>query len=529
MYFATRISLGSEVVEVVSQELWQIEVQDRVYEATLDEVIEWIKEGAVLPEDRIRRGNLRWLSAGRVPELRKHFQSDTADEPASVTYELVTDFSDLLNVKPDAPADVAADTAQADESGQRFCLVHPSRPAAYYCKICGNLYCTTCPNKFGSDVRLCPSCGAMCAQYVQGEEILATRGAINKPYARRTNEAVQSETETPTTDTDTGLRFRDLLHAVKVPFRFPADFILCSFVVALLLLGQSSFVLGEIPALIFAVGCALLLSALLFGTLSKISENFAEDEPDASFRSRFRASTFHKDFVQPFLLGVAVFIVAFGAFFVLTAGAGVYAWWQFSDSVEAVESAMRESQTKLDLAAQEQQLSGQRVNIEESIEQSRQKLINSVLGREYAVDNPNVSRIIKSFMRLSLGFLMPIALAFVFGVVFFAAACATAVSTGSFKKTINPLVAFKTMRKFGFDYIKLLLILQLSVIVSAAAAIGVYQGFSRLEMPLAGFIAAIVTAALLFFFFWLVFSRLLVTATHRNLADTPAPLLPEEA
>lgn len=84
-----------------SQEIWQIEVQDRVYEATLDEVIEWIKEGAVQPEDRIRRGNLRWLSAGRVPELSKHFHPGAADEPASETYELITDFSDLQDVNPD--------------------------------------------------------------------------------------------------------------------------------------------------------------------------------------------------------------------------------------------------------------------------------------------------------------------------------------------------------------------------------------------------------------------------------------------
>ena len=505
-----------------SQELWQIEVQDRIYEATLDEVIEWIKEGAVLPEDRIRRGNLRWLSAGRVPELRKHFHPDTADEPASETYELVTDFSDLQDVNPAASAGDGADKPEATESGKRFCLVHPARPAAYYCKICGNLYCATCPNKFGADVRLCPSCGAMCAPYIEGEEILATRGAINKPYARRKYEALQSETETESTETDTGLRFRDLFEAVKVPFRFPADFILCAFVTAFLLLGQSLFVLGEITALVVAVGCALLLCALFFATLSKIYGDFAQDKPDASFRSRLSASTFSKDFVQPFLLGIAAFIVAFGAFFVLTAGAGVYAWWQFSDSVEAVESAMRESQAKLDATVKDSQLRGRRADIEESIEQSREKLINSVLGRQYAVDNPNVSRIVKSFMRLSLAFLMPIAFAFVFGIVFFPAACATAVSTGSFKKTIKPLAVFKTMRKFGFDYIKLLLILQLSVIVSAAAAVGAYMGFSRFELPLAGFIAAIAVAALVFFFIWLVFSRLLVAATRRSLEDTPA-------
>src|SRR5438034_3535422 len=58
-----------------SHELWQIEVNDRVYDATIEEVIEWIHEGSVLPDDKVRRGSLRWLPASRVPEFYRHFRS----------------------------------------------------------------------------------------------------------------------------------------------------------------------------------------------------------------------------------------------------------------------------------------------------------------------------------------------------------------------------------------------------------------------------------------------------------------------
>ena len=47
-----------------SHNTWQVFAQDRIFEAEYEELIQWIKEGAVLPEDKVRRGNLRWLNCG---------------------------------------------------------------------------------------------------------------------------------------------------------------------------------------------------------------------------------------------------------------------------------------------------------------------------------------------------------------------------------------------------------------------------------------------------------------------------------
>lgn len=62
-----------------SGEIWHVDAQNRIYEASYEEVIEWIKEGAVLPEDKVRRGNLRWLSASKVPEFNRYFLPVDAD------------------------------------------------------------------------------------------------------------------------------------------------------------------------------------------------------------------------------------------------------------------------------------------------------------------------------------------------------------------------------------------------------------------------------------------------------------------
>jgi len=50
-------------VQLQVQEAWRVRVDDRVYEADLTELIEWVKEGAVAPDDLVQKGTLRWLSA----------------------------------------------------------------------------------------------------------------------------------------------------------------------------------------------------------------------------------------------------------------------------------------------------------------------------------------------------------------------------------------------------------------------------------------------------------------------------------
>ena len=56
-------------------EIWQVEVNGQIYEANLEELAQWIDEGALLPADKIRRGNLRWLEAGKVPLLHNFFNA----------------------------------------------------------------------------------------------------------------------------------------------------------------------------------------------------------------------------------------------------------------------------------------------------------------------------------------------------------------------------------------------------------------------------------------------------------------------
>lgn len=51
-------------------EIWQVQTHDGVYQADLLTLKQWVAEGAVLPTDRVRKGALNWIEAGRAPRRR---------------------------------------------------------------------------------------------------------------------------------------------------------------------------------------------------------------------------------------------------------------------------------------------------------------------------------------------------------------------------------------------------------------------------------------------------------------------------
>ena len=44
-------------------DLWQVEIDGNLYETDFDELKQWIADGSLLPQDKVRRGNLRWIEA----------------------------------------------------------------------------------------------------------------------------------------------------------------------------------------------------------------------------------------------------------------------------------------------------------------------------------------------------------------------------------------------------------------------------------------------------------------------------------
>src|SRR6185295_20243198 len=58
-------------------EVWRVSTVEGVFETDLETLQQWIVEGCVLPTDKVSKGNLSWIDAGRVPKLKAAFNGET--------------------------------------------------------------------------------------------------------------------------------------------------------------------------------------------------------------------------------------------------------------------------------------------------------------------------------------------------------------------------------------------------------------------------------------------------------------------
>jgi hypothetical protein len=159
-----------------STEIWQTEVNGEVYETTFDVLTEWIAEGSLLPQDRVRRGNLRWIEAQKVPVLHRFFNAKelgVALPPVVTTStqvsEAIPQGAETFNLQtsptfpsvaqnvdgPPPPSFYSDFKSWAPNSVD--CVLHKGKSASFHCETCANDFCVDCPAG-----NVCPMCGALC-------------------------------------------------------------------------------------------------------------------------------------------------------------------------------------------------------------------------------------------------------------------------------------------------------------------------------------------------------------------------------
>ena len=70
--------------EETPSEMWQVDVSGQIYEAAFSELADWIAEDSLLPQDKVRKGNLRWIEARRVPALTAFFNAKANGTPPPI-------------------------------------------------------------------------------------------------------------------------------------------------------------------------------------------------------------------------------------------------------------------------------------------------------------------------------------------------------------------------------------------------------------------------------------------------------------
>ncbi len=112
-----------------TQNKWQVKARGKIYEADFEELKLWIAEGAVLLSDKVKRGNLRWVSIELVPEFAEIVYSDylTASSGVPSAEEVIETQTAFEN---------SAREIDSETIVEQICLSHADAAVAFACDNC---------------------------------------------------------------------------------------------------------------------------------------------------------------------------------------------------------------------------------------------------------------------------------------------------------------------------------------------------------------------------------------------------------
>jgi len=283
--------------------------------------------------------------------------------------------------------------------------------------------------------------------------------------------------------------FADFGKAIIYPFKFRTSLIYCATIFLFLMLGQSVLAFGT-STYFAALVCFVPANALVFVCLINTIKNFSQGRTNSDFIPNFNEFALWDDVIHPFLLSLAVYFISFGMLIVLIVGAVWYA-------------------------------SG----AESKIEADKQKIISVVLpnsqtevGKNTVVVKQDFFQTAGTIMRLSLVFSVPIFLALLWGIFYFPVACAIAGFTGSFAAILNPSVGFDTVKRLGWDYLKIILMFLILVALTLALNAILQTIFLPFDLPLPGNLPAKAIVSFFGFYLSIVFFVFIGMTLFKNSA-----------
>lgn len=562
--------------ETNQMESWQIEVGGQIYETNFEEMTQWIFEGSLLPQDKVRRGNLRWIEANKVPSLIKFFNAKEFGEPPPVSTSTASgnppqflpeetgNFSAPPPLSNTEPTDVSGKNYQEFKNftnslekvnisenyklpvnetpalGNQpeiaeFCCLHAEIPTAYFCGTCGNAFCKPCTKSYGGNVKICPFCGAMC------EPI----GKIRENLQRSLQEQ---------TAINEGFGFTDFGRALAHPFKHKSSLFIGAAMFAFFTFGQSAASVGGIFLLSAALICYMMANTLTFGILANTIDNFSKGRLNANFMPNFDDFSMWDDVIHPFFLSIGAYLSSFGLF-ILVCIVGVYLVFnsiaaqtkamkaeiekipgtnqfdtnraiQQSDEVKKLLEGVRsQNQTRLNQQQSVQQSNqalivdeteAEVMQMEEMIQQTRKQQLESVAGPNPEAQQAQMSQMIQGILGLAAPLVVVGFLALMWGIFYFPAACAVAGYTRSFTATINPFVGLDTIKRLGFDYVKIFLMYLTIITGSIITGFVLNLIFLPFELPRLGNMPAKIVGSFFTFYFSIVFACILGYAIYKN-------------
>ncbi|MGB8507656.1 MAG: hypothetical protein WCD76_04565, partial [Pyrinomonadaceae bacterium] len=284
-------------------DIWQVMTGGEVYQADLETLKEWISEGLVGQTDSVRKGNLKWIEAGRAPLLRRVFNGEEKIVPreASTVAAVAVATAEVSATDAHVPHQVAEEVG-GDQSFQETleeseeepflipvptqhaavpvvaasCYNHPNESPEYVCRSCAATFCRHCTKRVdNSAVALCALCGELCRRFDELKQQHELYEEQSAPFG-----------------------FADFTRSLAYPFKHTISLVFGAALYAFMLLAGMR---GRVLAF-----------AILFGCISIVINRVAAGKFDRDFLPDFSAFSFLDDVLMPALLGVGVTIVALG-------------------------------------------------------------------------------------------------------------------------------------------------------------------------------------------------------------------------
>jgi hypothetical protein len=464
---------------------WRVNTSDGVFETDLETLRQWIAEGSVLPTDKVSKGNLSWIDAGRAPTLKDAFEGERKTPPPTPTPVAVAEWTADEIAEPDNgafahdDAEVPVSQFQEPASFPLWCRNHPQVTPQHICPECGTAVCESCV-RFLRGVPSCPTCEGFC-----------------KPYAEVKTHVELVEFQ------HSGFSFPDFLRALSYPLQHKVALVCLALVYGLLLLGGFR---GRVIAFVIVFGCmSHVINQVAWGGLNR------------SFMPDFSAFDFWDDLAVPIFLGLGITIVTWGPVILLVLALffGVLNAWP---KVVALGSPPAESSQQTVSPADLAPLTDPNADPKQ-LEQANEKLDRLRPGSQLAQEAEQ-SKKETSDPHPALSLLLPLlgagsvlAVLFVIGIVwaifYYPMALAVAGYTQSVAAVLNPLVGLDTIRRMGSTYFKAFGMVLLVQVVSLFLGIVIATITAPLAVPFLGNLPATFIDGTIAFYFNLVIACLL--------------------
>ena len=449
-------------------EVWRVSTIEGIFETDLETLQQWIVEGCVLPTDKVSKGNLSWIEAGRVPKLKAAFdpQATPPPQPAGASFETFVESNPAYGSTPAIPV---AETARAS-----VCRNHPNADPDYVCRMCGGMFCKDCTRLVRNQVPVCPSCGDLCHEY----------RALAEKTARMEFQS-------------SGFGMEDFVRAIRYPLQHKTALVTGALIYAFLLLA--------------GFRGSLVAWMVMFGCISHVISQVAWGRLNRSFMPDFSAFSLWDDLVVPVFLGIGIMIVSWGPVIALVLALifGVLSGKVASPVTPHVaESNAPDIKVLMDpnadpakLAAENEKLQGLRPGTQIAREADASK--------DEANDPAGVVRYLLPYLGASVSIALLFLLLIGWALFYYPMALTVAGYTQSLGSVLNPLVGLDTIRRMGVTYFKGFGMVVVVQVVAFVVGVIVSMITSPLTLPFMGNLPGNFISATFSFYFNLVIACIL--------------------